>query len=111
MTGYTDHLHSLQSSVPNFLSPKTKINTVLSLHLIVCYNEYILIIALHDIGCQYLIYCIYFLSTIVIKPAAQPSAKSPDKKGPAKRCRTFVINLLIQLWEVCISATWDSFEA
>ena len=48
---------------------------------------------------------------MVIKPAAQPSAKSPDKKGPAKRCRTFVINLLIQLSEVCISATWDSFEA
>ena len=48
---------------------------------------------------------------MVIKPAAQPSANIPTKKGPAKRCRTFVINLLIQLSEVCISVTWDSFEA
>lgn len=111
MTGHTDYLHSLQSSVPNFLSPKTKINTVSSPHLIACYNEYILIIALLDIGCQYLIYCIYFLSTIGINPAAQPSVKILDKKGPAKKCRTFVINLLIQLSAVCISATWDSFEA
>lgn len=48
---------------------------------------------------------------MVIKPAAQPSAKIPTKKALQKDAGPFVINLLIQLSEVCISATWDSFEA
>ena len=85
MTGYTDYLHSLQSSVPNFLSPKTKINTVSSPHLIACYNEYILIIVLLDIGCQYLIYCIYFLSTIGIKTRRTAIGKNSRQKRPCKK--------------------------
>lgn len=52
-----------------------------SYHFTACYNEYILIIAFHDIGCQYLIYCIPFLSKIVINPhSAALGQKSHAKK-------------------------------
>ena len=56
-----------------------------SYHFTACYNEYILIIAFHDIGCQYLIYCIPFLSKIVINHTVPPLAKKAMQKRSCKK--------------------------